>query len=215
MLPLELDLTRSTSTSCCFKFICTGCATANTIREIVSSLDPSCPFCRIKDDGDFEKRRLKRIEANDPVAIHYEGFKEYENSNYISAFEWYTKAAKFGHADAHLNLASMYCLGHGVEKDKGKEFHHLEEAAIGGHPEARYFLEKKELDNGNIDRAVKHWIIAATQGEDESIQTLMLAFKDGFISKEVLAATLRAHHAAVDATKSPQREAALRIECNT
>ena len=31
-------------------------------------------------------------------------------------------------------------------------------------------------------------------------------FKEGFVSKEVLAATLRVYQAAVDATKSPQRE---------
>ena len=35
----------------------------------------------------------------------------------------------------------------------------------------------------------------------------MRAFKSGFVGKEDLAATLRAHKAAVDATKSPQREA--------
>jgi hypothetical protein len=31
---------------------------------------------------------------------------------------------------------------------------------------------------------------------------------EGFVKKEVLTATLRAHHAAVDATKSKQREEA-------
>ena len=36
----------------------------------------------------------------------------------------------------------------------------------------------------------------------------MNAFKDGLVDKEVLASTLRAHKAAVDATKSPQREEA-------
>eukprot|EP00574_Skeletonema_japonicum_P013935 CAMPEP_0201716972 /NCGR_PEP_ID=MMETSP0593-20130828/2828_1 /ASSEMBLY_ACC=CAM_ASM_000672 /TAXON_ID=267983 /ORGANISM="Skeletonema japonicum, Strain CCMP2506" /LENGTH=184 /DNA_ID=CAMNT_0048206915 /DNA_START=466 /DNA_END=1020 /DNA_ORIENTATION=- len=182
-------------------------------REIASSLDPSCPFCRFKDDGEFKKRRLKRIEANDPVAIYYEGFKEYENSNYISAFEWYTKATEFGYAEAHLKLAAMYYLGRGVEKDKGKEIHHLEEAAIGGHPDARYFLGKRELENHDYERAAKHYIIAAGQGDDDSIQMLMnVLFKAGIVSKEVLAATLRSHHAAVDATKSLQRETAPRIK---
>ena len=55
---------------------------------------------------------------------------------------------------------------------------------------------------------MKHLIIAATQGEDLSINYLMDAFKAGSVSKEDLAATLRAHQVAVDATKSPQREAA-------
>ena len=53
-----------------------------------------------------------------------------------------------------------------------------------------------------------HWIIAATQGFDGSMQLLMEAFKEGFVEKDVLAATLRAQKAAVEATKSPQRQAA-------
>ncbi len=57
-----------------------------------------------------------------------------------------------------------------------------------------------------MERAVKHLIIAATHGEDKSIKKLMDAFKRGFVEKEDLAAALRAHQAAVDETKSPQRE---------
>ena len=57
---------------------------------------------------------------------------------------------------------------------------------------------------------MKHWIIAATQGHDFSIKKLMDEFRSGrgIVSKDDLAAALRAHQAAVDATKSPQREAA-------
>ena len=55
---------------------------------------------------------------------------------------------------------------------------------------------------------MQHFIIAATKGDDESIKALMSAFKGGEVRKDVLAAALRAHQAAVDATKSPQRDAA-------
>ena len=94
----------------------------------------------------------------------------------------------------------------GVEKDEGKEIHHYEEAAIGGHPGARCMLGDYEWNNNkNAERAVKNWIIAATQGDDDAIKTLMKMFKEGWVKKDVLAATLRAHEAAVNATKSPQR----------
>ena len=59
---------------------------------------------------------------------------------------------------------------------------------------------------------MKHWIIAASQGDDDSIKTLMDAYKLGFVSKEDLAAALRAHQAAVDETKSPQRQPKKMIE---
>ena len=65
-----------------------------------------------------------------------------------------------------------------------------------------------EMQNDQVVRAVKHWVIAATQGDDEAIEQLMKMFSVGCVEKDVLAATLRAHKAAVDATKSPQREEA-------
>ena len=108
-----------------------------------------------------------------------------------------------GDADAHYKVAKMYVSGQVVEKDKEKELYHLEEAAIGGHPNARLLLGYYEC---NAEKAVKHLPIAAAQGEPTSINMLMDAFKEGLVSKEVLAASLRAHQAAVDATKSPQRE---------
>jgi len=55
---------------------------------------------------------------------------------------------------------------------------------------------------------VKHFIIAAKLGHDDSIKVLMESYKGGLVKKEVLAAALRAHQATIDATKSSQREAA-------
>ncbi len=218
-LPLPLDVSKSIMTSCCFQIICMGCAVANRKREKEASLGPSCLFCRksmVKADGDeapvphmdeeFEKRRMERIEANDPVAIHEEGIKHFNKEDYSRTFEWLTKAAALGNAESHFQLALLYDDEVGVEKNRGKEMYHAEEAAIAGHPGARCLLGKKELDYGNYERAAKHWIIAANNGHDKSMKDLMDAFKRGFVSKEVLAATLRAHQAAVDATKSPQRE---------
>ena len=86
--------------------------------------------------------------------------------------------------------------------------HYYEEAVIAGHPRARYSRACYEMVDGRIDRAVKHWIIAANLGDDDSIQTLKGCYARGEVSKEEFAAALRAHYAAVDATKSPQREAA-------
>ena len=64
------------------------------------------------------------------------------------------------------------------------------------------------MNDGNYERALKHFIIAATQGQDDAMKNLMDIFREGYVSKEDLAATLRAHHATVDAMKSPQRKTA-------
>jgi len=88
------------------------------------------------------------------------------------------------------------------------ELYYAEEAAIGGNPTARCRLGCHEGGNSRYDRAVKHWIIAAKLGHDDSVQRLKGMYKSGYVSKEEFASALRGHQAAVDATKSPQRELA-------
>jgi TPR repeat protein len=89
-----------------------------------------------------------------------------------------------------------------------KAIHHYEKAAIGGHPQARYNLGCYEEKNGNIDRAVKHFVIAANLGYEKSMKALWKYYSSGHITKEKLDATLRAHQSAIDETKSAQRDAA-------
>jgi TPR repeat protein len=149
---------------------------------------------------------MKRVEKNDPVAMMLMGKQRDDEGDYSSAFEYYTKAAELGDVTAHYNLSIMYHLGLGVEKDEKKEVYHLEEAAIVGHVEARHNLGCYEEINGRMERAVTHWIIAANMGLDESLKALWQYHAKGFVKKEDLTATLRAHQAAVNAAKSPQRE---------
>ena len=216
-LPLSLDLKESSLYDCCSKVICKGCDIANVKREMEMRLAPSCPFCREPESETKEEvaeRRMKRMEVNDPVAIRQEGGERYKQGDYCSAFEYFTKAADLGDAVAHYRLAAMYHEGYGVEKDIGKSNYHMEEASIGGNPRARYNLGCHEFNRGNVERAMKHYFIAATQGDDLSMKCLMEMFKMGFVNKEELAAVLRAHQAAVDATKSLQREEALALNNN-
>ena len=210
-LPLPLDQKKYGIYQCCSKMICKGCASANWRREDEMRVQRTCPFCRValpKSDEEFDKQRTKRIEVNDPVAISHQGMKQYDSGDYSGAFEYFTKAAELGNAEAHRRLSGLYHDGNGVEEDERKFIYHAEEASIGGHPKARCALGLTELGNGNDDRAVKHFVISATQGDDLSIKMLLDLYRDGEVEKEVLAAALRAHKAAVDATKSPQREEA-------
>ena len=151
---------------------------------------------------------MKRIEANDPVALRFMGAERYKEGDFKTAFDYCKRGAALGDALAHYRLFIMYHNGEGVEKDKKLELHHLEKAAIGGHPQARHNLGLKEWENGRLDRAAKHWNISAKLGYDDSLKDLKLLYKDGLMSKEDFAAALRGHKAAVDAMKSPQREEA-------
>ena len=205
--PLSLDEEKSSLSSCCCELVCDGCNYA----DYKSSGGDRCPFCREpRLDGDEEnnKRAMKRVEANDPNALQQIGAIRHKEGDYDKAFEYWTKAAELGDAFSHNNLGDMYYEGEGVEKDEEKKVYHLEKAAIGGHPNARYNLAIIEGKNGNVERAVKHFIIAAKLGHEKSMKALWKYYSDGNITKEKLESTLRSHKAAIDATKSPQREAA-------
>ena len=156
---------------------------------------------------EYYKRIMKRIKANDPAAMTYMGLICYKEDDYDSAFEYWEKAVDLGDdLEAHYLLGNMYRKGEGVEKDEEKEVYHLEKAAAGGHPDARHNLANYEERNGRIERSVKHLIIAANLGDDNSMNSLWLHFKHGNITKKDLEAAIRAHKAAVDATKSPERD---------
>ena len=197
--------------SCCSKLICDGCDYADQMRETGGKRQSKCPFCRHptpKSQEEAERIQKKRIEVNDPVAMCLVGGKRAGEGDYDGAIEYYTRAAGLGDAGAHFDLSRMYQEGKGVEMNEKKVWHHLEQAAIGGHPKARHNLAILEEINGRRARAMKHWIIAANQGDDGSLENLRNAYELGYVSKEDFAAALRGHQAAVDATKSPQRDEA-------
>ncbi len=197
--------------SCCCQRICKGCEYANALREEEQGLDPRCPYCRepLPDtDEDIDKNYMKRVKANDSAALFQMGNICDAKGDYEGAIPYWTKAAKLGDMDAHFNLAITYGEGHGIEKDLKKKVYHLEEAAIGGHQVARYNLGCIEGNSGRMDRAMKHFIIAAKLGYDGALNEVQDGFRSGLVSKEDFEAALRGHQAAVDATKSEQREEA-------
>ena len=211
-LPLPIVHSKSILNTCCSKSICNGCDLANKRRELEGRLQHNtCPFCRKAlpyTDEETNEQLIKRIEANDPVAICFMGRARYDKGDYKAAFDYWTKAVALGDAEAHHQLSRLYYNGQGVEKDKKKEKYHKEQAAMAGHPDARHNLACMEGGNDRFDRAAKHYIIAAKLGVDESLECLKKLYKAGLVSKDDFAAALRGHQAAIDATKSPQREEA-------
>jgi tetratricopeptide (TPR) repeat protein len=210
-LPIPLDLSKSVVNSCCCKRICFGCCFANKKREFEQGLEERCPFCREpvpETDEEMNQNHMKRAKANDPIALCELGVKCHHEGDYEGAFQYTTKAAALGDMDAHYNLSNAYQVGEGVERDPKTEVYHLEEAAIGGHDFARYNLANHEGRNGNVQKAVKHYIIAAKLGNDDALEAVKINFRRGFVNKEDYEAALRGHQAAIDATKSEQREEA-------
>ena len=210
-LQLPIDPAKYTLMTCCSKHVCKACDLANAKREYEGRLQEKCPFCRKpmpSTDEECIEQLMKRVGADDPVAICEMGTVRYREEDYKSAFEYWSSAAAIGDVQAHYQLSVLYHYGRGVEKDEKKELHHLSEAAISGHPRARFNLGLLEVANGQYGRSAKHFIIAANLGYDEALKQIKRLFKAGYVSKDDFAAALRGHQAAVDATRSPQREEA-------
>eukprot|EP00984_Skeletonema_dohrnii_P008303 scaffold3042_cov127-Skeletonema_dohrnii-CCMP3373.AAC.6 len=189
-LPHLIYRSKANVWGCCGKMICRGCQCANTMREIEGSMDRRCPFCRHPLPATEEealKLLMRRVEANDPLSLVEVGAKRYSEGDYASAFKYWTNAAESGDASAHYHLSLLHHDGEGVETDMKKAVYHSEKAAIAGHPIGRYHLGCAEFDD---------------------VQKLKESFQRGDVSKEDFAAALRGHHAAVEATKSPQRRKA-------
>ena len=207
-LLLPIDPRKSTFHTCCSQTICLGCLYANAQSNGDTVKARRCPFCRepVAVD-DHRKRMMKRIKENDPAAMTQTGVRCFFEGDYDAAFKYLTKAVELGYTDAHYRVGSLYMKGEGVEKDEEKAVYHFEKAAMRGHPYARHDLGRIESNNGSMERAVKHFIIAAKLGYEGSMKALWKHYSAGNITKEELDATLRSHQAAINATKSEQRDA--------
>jgi hypothetical protein len=212
-LPLSIDKSKSTMMGCCCKVICNGCDYANSMREIKEGLEPRCVYCREpapKSEKEQYKRIMNRIKKKDPVAMTSMGKKHYHQGDYGKALEYCKKAAELGDVDAHFCLGDLYYKGkgRGVKKDITKALPHLQKAAIGGHTAARGVLATHEMENGRFERAAKHLMINANLGCDNSLKLIKELVMEGVVSKDEYAAALRGYQAAVNETKSVEREKA-------
>jgi len=214
-VPLSIDANTSSMSSCCCVLICDGCAYTNQMKNDHSVDNPLCPFCRepyVSSAAEAERNIRKRIKAGDPVAIRQKGAEARMVHNYGVALELLTKASKMGDIVAHNQLGNMYALGEGIEIDTKKGVYHWEEAAIGGHPEARYSLGVTNTQQGELKKAVKHLMIAASLGHDKALKKLKEWYGIGTVTKADFATALRAHQDFINSTKSPEREEAANAE---
>ena len=80
-----------------------------------------------------------------------------------------------------------------------------------GHLDARHNLGVLEWRAGSMDRALKHYTIAAGCGYTASLETIKLMFMDRDATKDDYAKALRAYQANLVAIKSAQRDKAAAI----
>ena len=79
-----------------------------------------------------------------------------------------------------------------MERDEKRAEHHYELAAMGGDVFARYNLGM-EGNAGNMDRAVKHWMVSAGAGFGDCLKIVRQCFLNGHVTKDDFEKALRAH----------------------
>ena len=157
-----------------------------------------------------------RVKKNDPDAIIFLGAKCFHGElglrkDVQRAVELYTEAAELGSIDALLYLGDRYRLGEGVQENKAKAAEYYEKAAMQGHVESRHNLGCIEVNNEKYDRAVRHLLISAKMGHNESVDGMKNMFKVGFVTKEQYAQALKCYQDAVEEMNSNDRDEAKRL----
>lgn len=202
--------------SCCGKVICSGCHHAPVYDNEGNIVDGTCHFCRTPTPSSEEEaieRQKERVEVGDAIAMFSLGC--YYNSgecglpqDYDKALELWHRATNLGYTDAYYSIGNAYYSGRGVEVDKKKARQNWKLAAMGGNVTSRYNLGAFEEEAGNMDKALKHFMIAVESGCSESLEIMQKMYSYGHATKEDYTKALRAYQSYLAEIKSDQRDTA-------
>lgn len=193
---------------CCGKEVCYGCMHSKLRRGTESYFKDknydralkhtNCPFCGepCYDSDEEGLERLTKLLENDPKnghALHFLAF-QYANGlmglsqDMVKANNLWTEAgAELGDVDALNSLGNSYNIGRaGFEIDDTKAKYYYSLSAMKGHMQARYNVGYYEEKEGNMEKAVKHYIISTKGGFKNAKWKLMDFVKEGHLSQAQL-----------------------------
>jgi len=215
MLRLPCLGTGSVYMACCGKIICRGCIYAFQSR-ITKDEHDVCPFCRTPPpptNDEIVKRYKQRMQMNDARATYnigcfYANGKFDLPQNRAKALELWHQAGELGCAVANSCIGNVYTFSKGVKRNENKANRHYELAAMGGDVEARCNLGVYEIKKGNLDRGLKHYMIAVKDGSSTSLENIKMLYLNGYVMKDDYTEALRSYQAYLDEVKSDQRDEA-------
>jgi TPR repeat protein len=195
--------------------ICAGCCHEHELHS--NGRIPTCPICRARQPPpkEYVKMLEKWADANDANAVNLLGMK-YLNGDYdssikkdtVKALTFLQRAADLGSAPACRSLGVMYEIGHGVIKDEAKSKQYYEKCAMAGDVVARFNLGCIDANAGNFDRAIKHWLIAASFGDIGAVNNIKNEMIKGHATNDQYAQALHQYQVPLDEVKSDQRDKA-------
>ena len=198
--------------SCCGKVICCGCIYAGAMVGD----DNLCPFCRTPapySDDENIKRIRKRVEVNDAQAMFELGCPYAEGKwgmpqDMDKALKLWHRSGELGCAKAYRNIGNVYLQGLGVEANEEKAIHYWELSAMGGAVDARHNLGCSDGRAGNIDRSLKHFMIAVGSGDHVSLKKIKELYSNGYSTRDDYSKALQVYQSYLKEIKSDQRDEA-------
>ena len=128
--------------------------------------------------------------------------------DYAKALELWHQAAELGNTASYYSIGGAYHHGNGAGRDEKKAARYWELAAMGGDTDARHNLGVNQGNAGNYIRALKHYMISAGCGDNDSLENIKQMFMNGDATKDDYAKALRVYQAYLVEIKSPQRNEA-------
>jgi TPR repeat protein len=175
-----------------------------------------CAFCRVPapTSNEEEVERIKKLVETENAYACYQLAGCYAHGvigmpqDWSKVNELYLRAGELGCAEGYHYMGHSYDNGDGVDMDKKKANHLYELAAMNGDVYARYNLGVVEERAGNIDRAMKHFVLSARTGDKDSLDRVKKGFMQGIVTKDEFANTLRVNQKIRDEMKSDTRDRA-------
>jgi hypothetical protein len=141
---------------------------------------------------------MKRVEVNDIGAINLLA------TNYLQ-WEFVARLDNGIMEKGRKNLVPVMCIITWVTFIVKGEI-----SAMACHEVARYNLACVEYNSGNIERALNHWIIAASAGGYHAMHALRISFEQGHVSRDSMESTLIAYYNSCAKMISEARDANIR-----
>mmetsp|Transcript_36280 Transcript_36280/g.61860 ORF Transcript_36280/g.61860 Transcript_36280/m.61860 type:complete len:298 (-) Transcript_36280:117-1010(-) len=203
MLPLPIEGDDVAFRACCGNYLCLGCLYRVMLEG--KGLKCPCPFCRSPPytSNDEYMKWLKRLtETNNPGAIcqlasHYNEGSFDLGKDQGKAIRLWKKSGQMDsdYGRSYYNIASSY-LRTKIRGNVNRIIYYFEKAAIKGSVNARVNVGRIERDAGNMDRATRHFKLAAEAGHEEAMNIIWKGYRAGDmdITRDDFNTLLRRHH---------------------
>jgi hypothetical protein len=86
---------------------------------------------------------------------------------------------------------------------------------MAGHDGARCNLGSLEYNSGKMERAIKHWTIAASAGSYFALRELIICFQEGSVTRESIDSTLASYNSSCAEMRSEARDSSIRAIAET